>query len=267
MPNKLLGQHFLKNHAIVQKIVAAVDIRPGDTILEIGPGHGELTALLAEVCGKVGAKLIAIEKDNRLAEGLNARNLWAGKENFEIISGDALKVLSSKFRVPNPFKIVGNIPYYLTGQLFRVVSEMEKFPERCVFTIQKEVGERLVAAPPNMNRLAASVQYWAEPQITARVSRRDFLPPPKVDSVAVVLKKRPKPILADADRYFAAVRALFAQPRKTIFNNLSASTNFSDKSKLAVALKDIGIDPGDRPQNISVEQIARVADAILLNCG
>jgi 16S rRNA (adenine1518-N6/adenine1519-N6)-dimethyltransferase len=262
MPNKLLGQHFLKDHAVVQKIIAAIEVRRGEMIVEIGSGHGELTIPLAKICDEVGARLVAVEKDKRLAGELENRKLEL--KGLEIIFGDVLKVFNSHFLIPNSFKIVGNIPYYLTGRLLRVVSELKNPPERCVLMVQKEVAERLIAQPPDMNRLAASVQYWAEPKIAVRVSKEKFAPQPKVDSAVVILKRKIEPAFPDGERYFAAVRALFAQPRKTILNNLEIVGKKAGipKEKTAMQLKSVGVQPGDRPQNLSACQIAEIVQIL-----
>lgn len=263
MPNKLLGQNFLKNAAVLQKIIAAVDVEKGDAIFEIGPGHGELTLPLAKACGAVGARLVAIEKDAALADAARNAMRAAGIENAEIVTGDALQFFNSDaWRPPADFKIAGNIPYYLTGHLLRVISELPEYPARCVFLVQKEVAERMAADAGDMNRLAASVQFWAEPRIITRVSRRDFHPQPKVDSAVVVLDRKKAPAFRDADGYFRAVRALFAQPRKTLVNNLAAALEKSTKDDLAKRLADLGIDPRGRPQDLSIAHIADIADAI-----
>jgi 16S rRNA (adenine1518-N6/adenine1519-N6)-dimethyltransferase len=289
MPN-YLGQHFLKNGAVIAKIIAALDLHAGETIIEIGPGHGELTIPLATAAAKVGAKIIAVEKDEKLAEALRARIAVAGKKendgSVEIVHGDILEFLkTAKFTT---FKLVGNIPYYLTGHLLRIVSELDgeldgtaAKPERVVLMIQKEVADRLAAEPPKMNRLAASVQFWAEPKIIARVPRADFSPPPEVDSAVVQLIAKTsskKNAVAESKKYYATVRALFAQPRKTVFNNLRAakeqeqrennnpripdkahSKTPDNKATIEMMLLKLGIDPKSRPQDLTVALIQRIA--------
>jgi 16S rRNA (adenine1518-N6/adenine1519-N6)-dimethyltransferase len=259
---RFLGQHFLKNPAVVKKIIAAVEIEAGDTIVEIGPGRAALTRSLVEACAKVGARLVAIEKDEKLAE-----NLAAEFPGLKIVRGDALAILKSGelgFDTGVPFKIVGNIPYYITGHLFRVVSELATKPTRCIFMIQEEVAERIIAKPPKMNRLAASVQFWAEPKIIARVPKEDFSPVPKVDSAVIVLAtKHPQPSAEQTERYYAAVRSIFAQPRKTILNNLTDGKLAGSKTKeeLTRELSGLGITSGLRPQNLTIENIGDIANA------
>jgi len=248
---KFLGQHFLRNPAAIQKIIAAIDLKPNETIVEIGSGRGALTIPLAAACVQVGAKLIAIEKDPKLAKGLGATT--------EVVEGDALTILSSDMLTTKlhaqSFKFVGNIPYYITGHLLRTVSELKEKPTRCVFMLQKEVAERATAVPPKMNRLAASIRFWAEPKIIARLGKDDFSPPPKVDSAVMLLEtKQPQP--KNAERFYSAVRILFAQPRKTILNNLSS---LRTKSDIAEGLTKLGINSGLRPQNLTIMDIEVIA--------
>ena len=258
MPNKLLGQHFLRNPDVVKKIIAAIDTQKKETIIEVGPGYGELTWPLAEACVAQGAHLIAIEKDQKLADELRIMNREPG---IEIIAGDVLKILTSRLTSFNPaYKIIGNIPYYLTGHLLRIVSELENHPSRCVFMVQKEVAMRMVAEVGGMNRLAASVRFWADVKILTVVSKMDFSPSPKVDSAVIVLDKKQKPALADAEKYFTAVRAIFAQPRKTILNNLASKKEELNKEQIVERLQDANIDPNSRPQGLSVEKIAQIAE-------
>lgn len=282
-----LGQHFLKSPQTVKKIVEALDVQSGETIVEIGPGHGELTIALAEACKKTGAKIIAIEKDKELAEGLIAKIAEREIKSLELAQGNALEVLPELIAglakeknagYQTGYKIVGNIPYYITGHLLRIVGELEPKPTRCVFMIQKEVAERACATPPKMNRLAASVQFWSEPEIIARVPKADFSPPPKIDSAVIRLEtKNPERAggietssreqdTGSAERYYAAMRALFAQPRKTILNNLAdaaaaprRAAEIKSKEKIAALLESIGIDPVLRPQNLAVADIAKIA--------
>ncbi len=253
MPNKLLGQNFLKNPAVIQKIIKAIDPAEGETVVEVGPGRGALTVPLAEVCEKAGATLIAVEKDARLAETLNV-------PGAEIFVGDVLDELPA-LAAKKKYKLVGNLPYYLTGQLLRMISEAENPPVRCVFMVQKEVAERLVANPPDMNRLAASVQYWALPHLLTSVPRKDFFPIPRVDSAVVVLEEREKPQSIAPEQYFQTVRYLFAQPRKTILNNLAAAgMGEGIKSSIIKELENLFVKPEGRPQDLSIPQIIQIAE-------
>lgn len=255
-----LGQHFLKNKSVAKKIVAALELVPGDTVIEIGPGHGELTEIVERESWSVNRdiKVIAIEKDTELATQL--RQKFAENKNVEVVEGDALKVLPRICSTlhASRFKIVGNIPYYITGHLLRTIGELTAKPSVSVLMIQKEVAERIVATPPKMNRLAASVQFWAEPKIITHVPKGDFAPPPEVDSAVIRLKMKDEKLKIKDEDYYEAVRALFQQPRKTILNNLVAT----DKTKREVFEKElitIGIPPENRPQDLAIEDMVRIA--------
>ncbi|MEY4731501.1 MAG: dimethyladenosine transferase, rRNA (adenine1518-N6/adenine1519-N6)-dimethyltransferase [Candidatus Parcubacteria bacterium] len=260
-----LGQHFLKDASVLRAIADAISPRPGEIIVEIGPGHGELTKELVLACGAsdVGeqqCRIIAIEKDARLGELLQKTFLDDPKVN--IVHGDALNLLEeiATDTIPKstPYAVVGNIPYYITGRLLRVLGELEHKPSRIVLTIQKEVAERIVAEPPCMNRLAAIVQFWAEPRILHIVPRSAFRPEPDVDSAVILLSvKNSIPETVGFPIYTAIVRKLFAQPRKTILNNLRTAAPIEDVER---ALRTAGSVPQQRPQDLSIQAIATIAE-------
>lgn len=286
-----LGQHFLKNKNVTAKIIDALALRPGDAVFEIGPGHGELTEELKKSADKLAArgkgekiKIVSIEKDKNLYESLKKQ--FESDNEVEIICGDALKLLPSlvakrKNSEASEYLLVGNIPYYITGHLLRTISELDDKPERTVLMVQKEVAERIVAQPPETNRLAASVQFWAEPKIIAAVPKSDFRPAPKVDSAVLFLERKNGLVPYDADCYYAAVRALFGQPRKTVLNNILNGTdtkklpasdvnaatvpNAEKKKRIVARLESIGINPACRPQNLSIENIKAVAEMFFKN--
>jgi 16S rRNA (adenine1518-N6/adenine1519-N6)-dimethyltransferase len=274
-----LGQHFLKNKSAPGKIIAALELAPDDVIFEIGPGHGELTTPLAAACESLGCTIVAIEKDAELVGALKnsaaLKNIPTQK-NIEFVHGDVLKILAEEIKTLNPehYKIVGNIPYYITGKLLRVISELAQKPERVVLMVQKEVAERICDVPPDMNRLAASVQFWAKPKIIATISKNDFSPPPKIDSAVIALTTKKEMPDIDAEKYYTALRAIFAQPRKTILNNIAAASKNAQatlqigaktgktKEEITSTLDAIGVNPGHRPQNLSIEDIIDIARAL-----
>lgn len=270
-----LGQHFLKNAAILKNIVDTLALADGDHVIEVGPGHGELTIpLLARAAEKKDCSITCIEKDHTLIPGIEALAEKMPSGQLSIIEGDALTLLPEIVAQPPHdarYKIVGNIPYYITGKLLRVISEFDNQPELTALLIQKEVAERICAAPPAMNRLAASVQFWADAEIIAQVPRKDFSPPPDVDSAVIMLKKKnrgagehKKARTTDPALYYEAVRAIFAQPRKTLVNNLSAAMDkTTEKEHIALQLQKIGIDPAARPQDVGIEEIMTIAREIL----
>ncbi|MCL5114261.1 MAG: 16S rRNA (adenine(1518)-N(6)/adenine(1519)-N(6))-dimethyltransferase RsmA [Patescibacteria group bacterium] len=266
-----LGQHFLKNKEILEKIVDTLNVKSGDVIVEIGPGHGELTKKLLER----PVTVVAIEKDLRLVDLLTKNfkvQISNSKSNpksqlpkLNVINADALKALPSltenlSFDICH-LKLVGNIPYYITGHLLRILSELEHKPEIITLLVQKEVAERVVARPPKTNLLAAVTQSWSDPKIIAHAGRKDFSPPPKVDSAVIVL--RPLPNTLYPKPYFEFLHALFKQPRKTIANNLMTNGEFRmTKDKLMQQLREMSIDPGARPQNLSLAEIQNLFAAL-----
>lgn len=249
-----LGQHFLKNSSVLQRIAQSLELEKNDEVIEIGPGHGELSNHILAIAPE-GVHLTVIEKDRLLAAKLYDT---LAEKNVDIVNGDALHELApliAKFVSSNKrFKLVGNIPYYITGHLLRTMGELTPRPDRSVLLIQKEVALRIAAKPPDMNRLAASVQFWAEPRVLMTVSRRDFSPPPKVDSAVILLQaKASTPLPHDQKAYDQALKALFAQPRKTILNNLQHSLQSREKAE--GIFRALAISPNARPQDLSVEQI------------
>ena len=248
-----LGQHFLIKKSVLERIVKVLDVRPTDTIIEIGPGHGELTT---HIVSARPAKIIAIEKDSRLAEGIRKKELGS---MVKVVHGDALKIIPTLPKTydlkHSSYKIVGNIPYYITGKLLRTLGELEPKPERVVLTIQKEVAERLTAKPPKMNLLAASVRYWGVPQIVQFVPRGAFRPPPKVESAIIsITPGKNQPNNAESKAYYTLIKIIFKQPRKTIANNLKEGTNLT-KKEVESLLLSLDIEPNLRPQNLSIDAI------------
>ncbi len=233
-PKKSLGQNFLIDKNIVQKIIKTADINKNDIVLEIGPGKGALTKELA----KLAKKIIAIEKDERLASLLKI-------ENVEIITGDALKDLPE---IKGEYKVVANIPYYLTSFLIRKLLEMENKPQEIVLLVQKEVAQRICAQPGKMNLLAVSVNYYAKPTIKGFVSKNCFWPKPKVDSA--ILKMIPLKRKKD-DFFFKIVKTSFSQPRKQLINNLSSGLKIK-KERTEYVLNKSGINPKSRAQELNI---------------
>lgn len=252
-----LGQYFLQDKKKIKEIVDALDLKAGDVVIEIGPGHGEVTHELRTRNGKL--KIIAIEKDRKLAE--NLKQAFSNDKKLKIIEGDALKILpflirNSKSEILN-YKLVGNIPYYLTGYLFRIISALPKKPQSVVFTVQKEVAQKICAVPPAMNLLAASVQFWAEPKLIDFISKTSFRPTPQVDSAIIGLKTASSEEKS-VKKYYHFIKILFRQPRKTIFNNLRAA-RIAPERKILTLLQENNINDRLRPQNLSLKTIKKLA--------
>jgi len=243
-------------------IVDAIDPRPGETLIEIGGGHGELTEKLRAAAHhqRINFRLVVVEKDARLAEEIKKR--FSGEKNIEVKTDDIRAMLPSFVsKLPRgSYKLVGNIPYYLTGYLLRLTGELKPKPSRAVFMLQREVAERLAAEPPKMNRLAAMVQFWGSPKILTIVSRRAFSPRPKVDGAVVVIETKKNPGIMP-EIYFRAARILFKQPRKTLLNNLSASKNLGSKEEIRAELKKLSLQESLRPQDLHLKDILNIAKA------
>lgn len=224
-PKRELGQNFLTNPDVVADILLASKIKAGETVLEIGPGTGVLTEALLDA----GAHVIAIEKDDRLIELLNKK--FAGKR-FDLIHGDILSLnissLFANFKLHiSSFKIVANIPYYITGKFLRNIFESEKLPERIVLLLQKEVAERIVAKDGKESILSISVKAYGTPSIVRYVSRNDFDPVPNVDSAVLLIGSISRdffsavgPLRIDEGKFFELVRKGFAHKRKKLGSNL-----------------------------------------------
>lgn len=255
-----LGQHFLKNRAALNAIAEAVAPNANDVVIEVGPGHGELTDFLARAIGAKG-RLILLERDTVLARALKEK--YNGDSRIAIREGDALDLLPVIVGdLPRgEYRIAGNIPYYITGKLLRVVSELERRPVKAVLMVQKEVAERMSAVPPAMNRLAASVQFWADAKIVMRVPKKDFTPPPDVDSAVIALTTKTSAPPIAASRYYRAVRAIFSQPRKTVFNNLRAAVAGEEGSGGTGSIVKKGeMGAKTRPQDLGVADIVQITE-------
>ncbi len=258
-PKKSLGQHFLINGKALAMVAESLAIRDGMAMIEIGPGHGELTDLLI---ASPAMKIIAIEKDYELAEALKKKYaLLANK--VEIVEGDALKDLPRiTERIGLPYVLAGNIPYYITGHLLRIAGELGNKPVRTVLTIQKEVALRICAVPPRMNRLAACVQAWGTPHIAMSLAPADFDPPPTVDSAIIAIETKIGEEAGDLpENYYETVRIIFQQPRKTTLNNLAADLSLP-KAETLDLLKKAGLSGTERPENLSTDTIRRIANLI-----
>lgn len=242
---KSLGQHWLNDDVTLQAIVDAAEVVQTDHILEIGPGAGTLTKKLVAQA----ADVVAVEFDSQLAARLPQR---VNVKNLSVVSQDILKFdLTS---MPADYKVVANIPYYLTSNLIRTLSESSNQPSTAVLLIQKEVAERVAAQPGQMSLLSVTAQFYWEVSLGIAVPAHLFTPPPKVDSLVLVLHRRPAPLFdTDAKAYFRVVKAGFSNRRKTLHNSLSAGLHMT-KPDVTELLDKSGIDGRLRPQNLSLQQ-------------
>lgn len=257
IPKKRLGQNFLTEAAVINKLAAAAQIEPGQTVLEIGPGTGNLTEKLLET----GNTVLAIEKDPEMISLLESR--FAGKANFELQREDILKFDETK--ITAPYKIAANLPFYLTGALIRKFLESNNPPESLTVIVQKEVAQRVCAKPPAMNLLAVATQFYAKPEIICYVSKGCFWPAPKVDCAILKLTLLNKTGERDGKepvkRFFRVVKAGFSHPRKKITGNLAAGLGI-DKKTASEWLKSNNIDPGSRAETLSLTDWKRLAEKL-----
>ena len=242
---KSLGQHWLKDEATLQAICDAAELTNGDSVLEIGPGLGDLTRQLAKRAGRV----FAVELDDRLYDRLNSELDYP---NLEFFHEDILKF--DLTRLPAAYKVVANIPYYLTSNLLRTLSESSNPPLEITLLVQKEVAQRVAAQPGGMSLLAVSVQLYYRPKLGPVVSADLFEPPPKVDSQVIILKQRAKQLFPGLDSrlFFRIVKAGFAGKRKKLRGSLAAGLRL-DKTAADHLLKAAGVNGDLRAQNLSLE--------------
>ena len=242
---KSLGQHWLKDKASLESICQAVEVKAGDNILEIGPGTGELTKVLTSL----DAKVIALEFDESLVEPLQQK--FAGTST-QIVQGDIRTFDLTK--LPAGYKIVANIPYYLTAYLLRLLTETSNQPTAASILVQKEVAERVASQPGQMSFISVAAQLYYEVELGPVIKTEMFTPPPKVDSQVLVLNKLDQPRFKDVDyeRLLKFVKAGFAQPRKTLTNNLS-SLLIVDRSIIETWLAEIDLKITVRAQELSLE--------------
>lgn len=255
--SKKLGQNFLIDARIVQGIVEAAEIEPGDRVLEIGPGIGTLTQGLAEA----GADVTAVELDKKLPAVL--KETLKAYDNARIVPGDILKVNIPEIMGEAPFKVAANLPYYITTPILMTLLERRLPITHMVTMVQKEVAERMTAKPGSRiyGALSVAVQYYTEPEIVLDVPPRSFIPAPEVMSVVVSCRVRKEPAVAVQDEklFFRVVKAAFGQRRKTLMNALKGG-GFS-KEAVRDALEQSGIDPTRRGETLTLEEFGRLADA------
>lgn len=257
--SKRLGQNFLIDANIVQGIVDAANVQENDRVLEIGPGIGTLTQALAET----GAEVTCVELDKRLPEVL-AHTLDA-YDNVRVIQGDILKVNIPEIMGDKPFKVVANLPYYITTPIIMALLEKHLPITDIVVMVQKEVAERMAAQPggKTYGALSVAVQYYTVPEIALYVPPRSFMPPPEVDSVVVNCKVRQNPAveLIDEKMFFRVVKAAFGQRRKTSNNALKSMG--VDKNIIADVLDKAGIEATRRGETLTMEEFGAIANILV----
>lgn len=247
-----LGQHFLFDQKVLKKIVDCSGIGKDDTVVEIGPGLGSLTGFLAERAKKV----ITIEIDERLVA--RVREVFSANPKVEIITADALSFPYET--INSTFKVVANIPYYITTPLlFRLIEFRLKIPSMTLL-LQKEVAQRIIASPGGRDYgvLSITAQLYTKPALKFLVPKSAFSPPPKVDSAVVHFEVLPEPTykLKDEAFFLKIVKKAFSQRRKTILNSLRSFKGIKE------ALLEADIDPKSRPEELGIKEFIRLTDSI-----
>ena len=248
-PNKGLGQNFLQDNHVLQKIVSAADLGPAEAVLEIGPGLGSLTRYLALSARSV----TAVELDRKLFPALES--VLSPYKNVRLVQGNILKLNPAELMATPGYIVVANIPYYITSMVIRHLLEAKQRPRRLVLTVQKEVAERICADAGGMSLLALSVQVYGRPVIGTYIPADAFYPPPKVDSAVLCIEIYPHPIIpADRlDKFFILIKAGFSQKRKTLRNALSGGLRIAPVESEAL-LSAAGIDPQRRAETLNLEE-------------
>jgi len=247
-PKKSLGQNFLHDPQILAKIIASADLNKNDIILEVGPGTGNLTKLIYPKVKEV----IAVEKDSRAIEELKS---MFQNSSVKIVEDDIMRFNPLNHGLlADGYKIVANIPYYITSNFLRIILEDWPRPKLIVLTIQEEVAQRITAKPPKMNVLALAVQFYSNPRITGHISAGSFFPKPNVDSAIITLQPKTPPLDSDnAKKYFSLIKSAFAEKRKQLAKVLGRKLNIP-KEMIGEMLVRIGIRQDARPEILSQNQ-------------
>jgi 16S rRNA (adenine1518-N6/adenine1519-N6)-dimethyltransferase len=251
---KALGQHFLVDNSILDRIAAAAELTPEDVVAEVGPGLGALTRRLVQQAGWVAA----IEMDAELAASLPAR--LGNPSNLTVVEADARSVdIASLVGEETRYKVVANLPYYAANPIIRRFLESEPRPSLMVVMVQREVAQSMIASPGEMSILSVAVQYYAAPSLACNVPPRAFRPPPKVTSSVVKLRLRERPAVevADSAAFFMLVRAGFSAPRKQLRNSLAQGLGVSgDEAGRLLAWAEV--DGKRRAETLSLEEWAEI---------
>ena len=256
-PNKSFGQNFLIDRSVLNKIIDASAIEKDEEILEVGAGTGVLTRELAKHAGRVVA--VEIERDMlALLEETTSSYI-----NVELMAHDLLRLNPGEVFAQRPYKLVANLPYYITAPTFRHFLESENPPRLLVVMVQLEVAQRIVAAPGDLSLLAVSIQFYGQPRIVARVPANAFYPTPKVDSAILRVDIRPQTSLTQQERdgFFRIVQAGFSERRKQLHNSLTHGLHYKNelvRSWLATA----DIDASRRAETVSIEEWLRLWQVI-----
>ena len=253
-PRKSLAQHFLVDHGALRRVIAAADIQPKDVVVEIGPGTGLLTRLLAQEA----ARVIAVEMDEGLVARL--RSDLDGLTNLSIVHGDGREW--DPTTVGEAYKVVANLPYYAATPIVRRFLECSLPPAMMAITEQREVAQSMTALPGKMRILSVATQLYGRPRIMGYIQPGSFRPPPKVTSAIVRIDVYEKPALSldDTDAFFQVVRAGFSAARKQLRNSLGHSFGLAG-TRIEEVMHEAGIEPKLRAETLSLEEWGKLYDA------
>ena len=256
-PRKRLGQHFLIDESVLEHILSAAELSPGDIVVEIGPGLGILTERLA----KQGARVVAVEVDAKLVALLKKR--LAAFADVKIVHADILEVAPRQLLRENlpasdlarNYKVIANLPYYITSPVLSHFLEAQPRPSKMVVMVQKEVGEAIAAAPGKMRLLSVKAQFYSKPVIVSYVRAASFYPPPKVDSAILRLDVHSQPPIevSDVTGFFDMVMHGFSSPRKQLRNSLAHSLEMSPNQVVSL-LEKAGIEAKRRAETLNLEE-------------
>jgi len=249
---KGLGQHFLIDRTVLPAIISAAGLTASDTVIEVGPGPGILTRELAGNAGRV----IAVELDDRLADAL--KKTFASASNVSVVNQNILDIDPSSM-TDRPYKVVANLPYYITSPVLRHFLEAAVKPQRMVLMVQKEVAEVIAAEPGKRSLLSISVQFYGKPEIIRYVPARSFYPAPEVDSalIRIDLYSQPPVAVTDEASFFQLVRAGFTASRKQLVNSLAQGLNIQ-KSRSLSLLEQAHIAPQRRAETLTLDEWAQL---------
>lgn len=269
-PRRQSGQNFLISKGILDKIISVSDLKHDDIVLEIGAGFGTLTFALAEKVKKV----IAVELDKRLVKVLKNLMIVQNVENVQVVQGDVIELRTTNQELRTledlNYKLISNLPYNITSLVLRNFLEKKPRPSEMVMLVQKEVAERVCALPGKMSLLSVACQFFGKPEIKSYISKKNFWPRPEVDSAILkITVKRDSDIYQnvelagiDQKKFFNVVRHGFSAKRKQLHNNLSAGLKI-DHKKIKDILKECGLDPKIRAQDLSVEDWVKISKKLI----
>jgi 16S rRNA (adenine1518-N6/adenine1519-N6)-dimethyltransferase len=247
-PQKGFGQNFLTSESVIHRIVEAAELASSEVVVEVGPGLGHLTRHLARAAGRV----IALEIDRGFVREL--RQVFHDTPNVEILEQDVLRFDPASILGDEGYKVVANLPYYITSPVLRHFLELQLRPSGLVVMVQREVGERILARTGDLNLLAISVAVFGQPRLVTRVPANAFYPQPKVESVVLRIDTFDRPqIHSSVDHFFKVVAAGFAMPRKQVHNSL-AQRLWMPPGEAPRILERVNVDPKRRPQTLTIAE-------------